>query len=89
MAEIDNPREPQLGAENDAPAREVIIPKPRRPAGEGENHASRPWMLPIWLMIGGACVAGAGWAISDHLIDDGVSDAPVPFVEAEIGRAHV
>jgi hypothetical protein len=83
MVDDGNHREPHLGAEEAPPSREVTIPKRSRRTGEDDSHATRPWMLPVWLMIAGTCIAGAGWAISDHLIEKEPDSGAVPVVEAD------
>lgn len=83
MVDDGSHREPQLGEDEAASSREVIIPKRRRRAEKDDSHAAKPWMLPVWLMIAGTCIAGAGWAISDHLIEGDVQEAAVPLIKAE------
>ena len=59
-------------------------PEPAEPAGEEQAESRRPRLLPVWLLLGAAVLAGGAWAVTDRM--GGGSSSPdetsVPLITA-------
>ena len=57
---------------------------PTEPAGEERAESRRPRLLPVWLLLGAAVLAGGAWAVTERMGDGPSSSdgASVPLITA-------
>ena len=59
-------------------------PEPAEPAVEEQAESRRPRLLPVWLLLGAAVLAGGAWAVTDRMGGGSSSpdEASVPLITA-------
>lgn len=58
--------------------------EPAEPASEERAESRRPRLLPVWLLLGAAVIAGGAWAVTDRMGGESSSsdDTSVPLITA-------
>ena len=58
--------------------------EPAEPADEGRAESQRPRMLPVWILLGAAALAGGAWAVTERIGGGPPStdEASVPLITA-------
>ncbi|MDD9990252.1 MAG: SPOR domain-containing protein [Rhodospirillales bacterium] len=58
--------------------------EPVEQADEGRAESRRPRLLPVWILLGAAALAGGAWAVTERMGDGGppADEASVPLITA-------
>ncbi len=67
-----------------APEQETPPPLAEEPADDGGFESQRPRLLPVWILLAAAAVAGGAWAVTERVGGDGPppGEAAVPLITA-------
>ena len=83
MSGADGPEAPSA-PEAPSPQEPQEQPEPAEPAGEEGAESRRPRLLPVWLLLGAAVIAGGAWAVTERMGGEQSSsdEASVPLITA-------
>ena len=83
MSGEDGPEAPSA-PEAPSPQEPQEQPEPAEPAGEERAESRRPRLLPVWLLLGAAVLAGGAWAVTERMGGEQSSsdEAAVPLITA-------
>ena len=83
MSGEDGPEAPSA-PEAPSPQEPQEQPEPAEPAGEEGAESRRPRLLPVWLLLGAAVIAGGAWAVTERMGGEQSSsdEASVPLITA-------
>ena len=83
MSGEDGPEAPSA-PEAPSPQEPQEQPEPAEPAVEEQAEIRRPRLLPVWLLLGAAVLAGGAWAVTERMGDGSSSpdETSVPLITA-------
>ena len=83
MSGEDGPETPSA-PDTPSPQEPPEQPEPAEPAVEERAESRRPRLLPVWLLLGAAVLAGGAWAVTDRMGGGSSSpdEASVPLITA-------
>ena len=86
MSGEDGPETPSApeSPDSESPAAPAEPAEQSEPAEEGRAESARPRMLPVWILLGAAALAGGAWAVTERMGGGppATDEASVPLITA-------